>query len=208
MSTVGTIDQGDYARPWMSDRSTAAERLQFLRTLRAIRDFRPDPVPDPALQAILEVARWSGSASNRQPWDLVVVRDRERLRDLAAAGPHTGHLARAPLGIVIVMPGDKPQLDAYDEARMAERILLAAHAQRLAGSIGWFSGEAARETARTILGVPHDRLVRTAISIGYPTEAALRPKAAPGKARRPLDSIVHWERYVPAPSGGDGGDEG
>ena len=42
-------------------------RIAFLRSLRAVRSFRPDHVPQGVFDDVLEVARWSGSASNRQP---------------------------------------------------------------------------------------------------------------------------------------------
>ena len=46
----------------------------FLRSLRAVREFQREPVPDEVLHDILEVARWSGSASNRQFGEIIVVR--------------------------------------------------------------------------------------------------------------------------------------
>ena len=42
------------------------EVVALLRGLRAIRQFRPDEIPQEVVDAILDVARWSGSASNRQ----------------------------------------------------------------------------------------------------------------------------------------------
>src|SRR5215210_8926096 len=63
---------------------TAEDRIAFLRSLRAVRSFRPDPVPQEVVDHILEVARWSGSASNKQPWQIWVVRERDTLRSLAA----------------------------------------------------------------------------------------------------------------------------
>ena len=75
---------------------SSAERIAFLRGLRAVRQLRPDPLPEPVLHDILEVARWSGSAGNRQPWEFVVVRDRDMLAQLAAIdGANAGHLANA-----------------------------------------------------------------------------------------------------------------
>ena len=67
----------------MTDARTAADLVSFLRSLRAVRSFRPDPVPQEVVDDVLEVARWSGSASNRQPWELVVIRDRETLGTLS-----------------------------------------------------------------------------------------------------------------------------
>jgi len=64
---------------------------------------------------ILEVARWSGSASNRQPWEILVVRDEETLRALSEVRGYADHLAGAPLGIVLVMAGERPEQETYDE---------------------------------------------------------------------------------------------
>ena len=50
--------------------------------LRVVRNYRPDPIPDADLAAILEAGRWTGSSKNRQKWSFVVVDDpdtRERL---------------------------------------------------------------------------------------------------------------------------------
>jgi nitroreductase len=81
---------------------SAAARIAFLRGLRALRQLRPDPLPEAVVHDILEVARWSGSAGNRQPWEFVVVRDRDMLQRLSAIeGATAGHLASAALGLAI-----------------------------------------------------------------------------------------------------------
>ena len=176
----------------MTEARTAADLISFLRSLRAVRRFRPDPVPQEVVDDILEVARWSGSASNRQPWELVVIRDPETLGALARLEGYAAHLSGAPLGIVLVMAGERAAQETYDEGRLAERIMLAALAHGVGSSIGWFVGDG-RESAREILGIPEDRTVRTVISLGYPEEGARRRRA--GRARKPLSEIVHEERY-------------
>src|SRR5207302_6147121 len=120
---------------------TAAERIAFLRGLRAVRPLRPDPLPETVLHNILEVGRWSGSAGNRQPWEFVVIRDRDTLNRLATIdGANAGHLATAAAGIAIVIRREVPDLDAYDERRLAERILLAASAHGVGAAVGHFTG--------------------------------------------------------------------
>ena len=175
--------------------ATAKDYISFLRTLRAVRSFRPDPVPREVVDDILDVARWSGSASNRQPWEMIVVRERETLRSLASVDGYAGHLARAPLGIVLVMGGDRAEQETYDEGRLAERIMLAAHAHGVGSSIGWLVGPG-RDAARELLGIPQHKVVRTAISLGYPEEEARRTRSGRGQARKSLDEIVYEERYV------------
>ena len=178
----------------MTDTRTVQDRISFLRALRAVRQFRPDPVPQHVVDDILEVARWSGSASNRQPWELVVIRDRDTLRALAEVKGYASHLAGAPLGIVLVMAGERFEQETYDEGRLSERIMLAALAHGVGSSIGWIVGDG-REAAKEILGVPPERMVRTAISLGYPDEEARRARTRMGQARKPLAEIVHEERY-------------
>lgn len=168
----------------------ASELISFLRRVRQTRDFRSDAVPDGALRDILDVARWSGSGMNRQPWQFHVVHDRALLEQIAQAAPNAGHVAGAAAAIAISMPGKSPEMDAYDEGRVAERILAAATALGLAAGIGWVAAEG-RAEVRRLLGITERRLVRTVVSLGYPSEDALKPKSAPGEARKPLDELVH-----------------
>lgn len=176
------------------DARIAKDRIAFLRRLRAVRRFRPDPVPQDVVDDLLEVARWTGSARNLQPWELVVIRDRQTLRALAEARGYAGHLAHASLGIVLVMAGERPEQETYDEGRLSERIMLAALAHGVGSSIGWLVGEG-RAAAKEILGIPPERVVRTVISLGYPDEEARRSRSRTGQTRKPLSQIVHEERY-------------
>src|SRR5438552_3459671 len=133
--------------------SGRSDRIHFLRNLRAVRQLRSDPLPDEVVRNILEVGRWSGSAGNRQPWEFVVVRDRDMLRRLSVIdGANAGQLATAAIGIAIVIHPEVPDLDAYDEGRLAERLLLAAAAQDLGAAVGCRSprvlGQAVTTTIR------------------------------------------------------------
>jgi nitroreductase len=175
-----------------ADPGTIEDRIAFLRSLRAVRSFRSDPVPREVVDDILEVARWSGSASNRQPWELVVIRDPEILGALASVEGYTAHLSGAPLGIVLVMDGERATQETYDEGRLSERIMLAALAHGVGSSIGWFVGDGLA-AAKEILGVPEGRTVRTALSLGYPEEGVRRRRI--GRPRKPLPEIVREERY-------------
>jgi nitroreductase len=161
-----------------------------------VRQFRPDPVPQGVVDDLLDVARWSGSASNRQPWELVIIRDRGTLAALAATEGYAGHLAGAPLGIVLAMAGEPSRAvqEAYDEGRLSERIMLAAAAHGVGSSIGWLVG-AGPAAAKSLLGIPPERTVRTVLSLGFPDEEARRAQPKRAQARKPLAEIVHEERY-------------
>ena len=60
--------------------------LELARTRRSIRRFKPDPVPDELVKKILEAGRWAMSGANGQPWEFIVVKDKEIKNKLAAAG--------------------------------------------------------------------------------------------------------------------------
>jgi nitroreductase len=176
----------------VSDDGRAMTRT--MRRLRAVRDYRAEPVDDGLLAEILAVARWTGSAENRQPWRFVVVRDRATLDHLGALMPNAPQVSRAPLAVAVVMPGDRAVLDAYDEGRASERILLAAAALGLGSAVGWVPQEARAEAAG-LLGVPEGRLLRSVIAIGHPALGTEAPRSRPGTARLPIEELVHWERW-------------
>src|ERR1700675_1651083 len=134
-----------------------ADRLRPLRQTRQVREFTAEPVEKEALDAIADVARWSGSSSNSQPWRFIVVTDVAVLRRLATIGmPQTRALQTATAAIAIVLPADDGH--AYDEGRAAERILIAASMLDLGAGIAWILA-GIRADVGEILGLPSDRLI-------------------------------------------------
>jgi nitroreductase len=51
--------------------------LGLVQKRRSIRQFKPDPVPDEFIDKIIEVARWAPSGFHTQPWEFVVVKNKE-----------------------------------------------------------------------------------------------------------------------------------
>lgn len=163
--------------------------LRALRRTRQVRRFTDEPVAEADIQAILEVCRWTGSSTNTQQWHFIVIRDARVRRRIAEVARYARHVGGAPLAIAIEMPGDDAETDAYDEARVAERILIAAGAMDLGAGIGWAEGPE-WPAIRELLGVQAPAFVRTIVSIGHPTDEARRPRTGPGTGRRPLEEFV------------------
>jgi nitroreductase len=163
---------------------SADEFVSLLKSLRAVRQFADKPLPAEAVRDIHEVIRWSGSASNRQEFQVLWIEDRSTLRRVSELRGYVKHLAGAAAGAVIVTWLESDALNAFDEGRIAERMMLAAHAHGIGSSIAWFVGDGRAGAARA-LGVPAGRTVRTAISFGYPAEGALR-----GARRKLLGELV------------------
>ena len=171
------------------------DKIRFLRSLRAVRNYTADPIPDEVLSDILEVGRWSGSASNVQSTEIVVVRDaaiKKRMGELGAQ-PASG----AAIVLVVVTPGDaeRHDLEVFDNGRLVERLLLAAKAHGLGSNIATLKGEGP-EVMKEALGIPPERRIWTVITLGYRDDAAhkARPKS-PTAGRKPSNTFVHWDRY-------------
>ncbi|MGD1153211.1 MAG: nitroreductase family protein [Syntrophales bacterium] len=67
---------------------------------RSIRKFKPDPIPEEHIMALLDSARLAPSGSNSQPWRFKVVRDRETRLQLAQASYKQSFIAEAPIVFV------------------------------------------------------------------------------------------------------------
>ena len=171
------------------------DKIRFLRGLRAVRDYTSQPIPEDVLSDILEVGRWSGSASNVQGTEVVVVRDpqiRQRMSELGAR-PAAG----AAVVLVVVTPGDaeRHDLEVFDNGRLIERLLLAAKAHGLGSNIATLK-ENGPEAIKEVLGIPPERRIWTVVTLGYTDVAAhkARPKS-PTAGRKPAAGFVHWDRY-------------
>ena len=174
----------------MLDRDDATDVvLRALRRTRQVRQFTDQAVDEADVGAILEAARWTGSSTNSQVWQFIVIRDeaiRRRIGELSRYARYVGH---APLAIAIAMPGDDPESEAYDEGRAAERMLIAAGALDLGAGIAWTEAPE-REAVGALLDVTPPAFVRTIVAIGHPTDDARKPRTGPGTGRRPLADIV------------------
>lgn len=184
----------------MPTKASPEELIAFLRSLRAVRRYASTPVPDEVVRAVLEVGRWTGSAKNTQPWDLLLVRDRATLRELSTLGQFAGHLADAAFAVVLVMSSAGR---GFDAGRLAQNLQLAAWAYGVGSCIGSLGPEPNEARAKQLLNIPADREARTSIAFGYPaSDAALRVTATPkikavlpSLGRRRLHEIVHVERF-------------
>ena len=173
----------------------AREITAQMRKVRQTRQYRLDPVPNDVLAELLEIARWTGSSRNTQPWHFIVVTDREQLRQISEIRPPIRWVADAPLAIAIVLDGANHTTEAYDEGRVTERLLIGARLLGLGGGTAWFGDEAQQQRGKSILGIPPDRAARSVVVLGYPTTSRdPRPGAVEG-GRRPLEEIVSYGRW-------------
>ena len=169
------------------------ESLATLRLMRAVRRFSPAPVPDDLIAEIIDVARWTGSARNRQPWRVAPVTDGERRAALARLGAYATFLSDAPLVLLLAIDRELGGADAeFDAGRFAQTLMLAAHAHGLGTCpVSFFPDDSIR-AATAMAGLSAPWRVRTAIAIGYPdrTPPPNHGRSAIPRGRLPIEAIA------------------
>ncbi len=173
----------------------ARDVTREIRGVRQARLYSPDPVPDDVLAELLQIARWTGSSRNTQPWEFIVISDPEQLRKISQIRTPINWVADAPLAIAIVLDGKNIPSEAFDEGRVTERLLIGARLLGLGGGTAWFGDDAQQAMGKEILGIPPERTARSVVALGYPTTTKdHRPNPAMA-GRRPLSELVSYQRY-------------
>ena len=147
---------------------------------REVRDYAETPIPDDVVQRILEAGRLSGSAANKQPWEFVIVSDKDALAE-AVYAPHNVSSA----ALVIAIAGE---VRGVDLGRCAQNMMLA----------GWNDGVGScpngisdADAAQRVVGAP----VGLVLTFGYPArprdpESRSADEWAARAKRKPFDEVV------------------
>lgn len=151
--------------------------LDLLINRRSIIKYKDQKVEKEKLDKILKGALTSPSGKNIQPWELIVVDDKEILEKLAASrGPASRPLANAPLAIVVVA---NPELtDVWIEDASIISTIIQLMAQSLGLGSCWIQSrervtqdnESVSEYVKNVLDIPENYFVESMIAIGYPDE--------------------------------------
>ena len=166
--------------------------LSAIKTRRSIRQFSSKPVEEEKLRNVLEAARLAPSASNRQNWKFIAVRDDAARAKLAEAALGQLFLGKAP--VILVSCATEPtgvmrcgqSRHTVDLSIATTFMILEAHEQGLGTCwLGHFDENAVKEA----LGIPEDMRVVTMIPLGYPAENPVQ------KPRKRFEEVVCYEKY-------------
>jgi nitroreductase len=163
-----------------------ADNYDFVKGLRAIRDYEREPLSNDDLGAILEAGRWTGSSKNQQSWSFIAVTDPDRIQRLAEHGDFTQPIRDSAATIVLVR---EPGGNDFDIGRAAQSVMLAAKAIGVASCPITLHRE---RDAAAFLGIPEGAAARYAVALGYPAETA-QPRRFGG--RKPAAEVVKLDRY-------------
>jgi nitroreductase len=141
------------------------EFLAFLKERRSIRSYLDKVIPDNEVEMILEAGRWAPSASNKQPWEFIVIKNKEILREISKKAFYGRHVKRAPLAIAIVGKiKENPNYYVQDTSFVSMNMML------MAWSLGigtcWI-GALERNAVKEILGLNENDYLLTVLPMGY-----------------------------------------
>jgi len=158
----------------------------------SVRAYKANDVEEDKLEKVLEAARLSPSASNRQDWKFIVVRNKEIRKKLAKAAFGQSFIAEAP--VVIVACGMEPNamlacgqpMHTVDVSIACAYIILQAY--ELGLGTCWIGAFKEDETKK-ILAIPEHIRVVAMTPLGYPNQPPSQ------KSRKNLDQIICYETY-------------
>ncbi len=160
--------------------------IGVLKSRCSIRTYTTQQVERNIIEQIIDCARLAPTAMNDQPWDFVVLTDKEGLRRIPPMLGHAEFIANAAFAVlVLARPTD---YGVEDCCAAVENLLIAGVAYGL-GSC-WVAGtkQAYGPAVAKAFGAPEDRQLIAIVSFGYPAEE-------PQIEKRPLAEVLHWEHF-------------
>ena len=160
---------------------------------KSVRKFKDEEVSEEVVSRLLEAARLAPSASNRQEWRFVVVREPAMRSQLIEAARGQKFVGEAPVVLACCAETDEHVMACgqlcypIDVAIAIDHITLCAAAEGLGSCwIGAFNEDKVKE----LLGIPSPIRVVGLLPIGYPVDTS-----EVKKKRLPLTEIVKYERW-------------
>jgi nitroreductase len=158
----------------------------------SVRAYKNAHVEQDKLRKILEAARLSPSASNRQEWKFVVVKKKETSQKLAKAALGQSFIGEAPVVIVACGTETKSVMLCGQPAYTVDVSIACAFMILQAYELGlgtcWI-GAFEEDEVKRILKIPESVRVVAMIPLGYPDEDSSK------SSRKGLDQIVCFEKY-------------
>jgi nitroreductase len=195
--------------------------FEAIHTQRAIRDYRPDPVPDELVRQVLEAAVRAPSGGNNQPWSFLVLKDPEVRRGVAAiykrAWDESGmaryatdpdpsrarvygtatylaeHMAAAPVLILacIRRGAGPPSFALGSSIYLAVQNLMLAARGLGLGTVITTAHRRHEQEVKDLLGIPVDVETAALIPLGYPGKKA----RFGGSRRTPVEDVTYSDRW-------------
>jgi len=165
------------------------DAIEAIKIRRSVRQFQNKPIPRNILENLVDAARYAATARDVQPWEFVVVTEREVLKKIAALAENGRFLADAAACILVYTSDTKYYLE--DGSAATQNILVAATSLGIASC--WVAGDKKPycPDVSYLLGVPMGYKLISMIALGYPVDK----NALHIADKRILKELIHWEKF-------------
>ena len=153
--------------------------IRLLEERRSIRNYLKNPVEPEKIDILIEAALRSPSSRSLNPWEFIVVTEKDILEKLSTSKKHgAGFLKDAPLGIVVL--ADPRKCDVWIEDASIASVFIHLAATSLGLGSCWIqirermvdAGRSSEDYVREVLAIPEKIRVLSIIAVGYPDEEA------------------------------------
>jgi len=153
------------------------DTLKAIHTRRSIRQYQDQPIEEELVRKLLAAAMAAPSACNQQPWEFIVITEKELLEKIPAINSNAGMAAEASLAILVCGNLEIETCPGYwviDCAAATQNLLLAAHALGL-GAVwtGTYPNEERMDCYTELFDLPEYILPHSLVVLGYPDEKPL-----------------------------------
>ncbi len=194
----------------MTDPKKLEQCLETIKDVRSVRSYLDKPIEKEVLRNIVDCARMAPTARNVQPWEFVVITDKDLLGKLSEYVPQGAFIKDAPAAI-IVFCHKNTEYFLEDGSAATQNILVSARFHDLKSC--WIAGyqgayfekdkvpmcegipctpipdlHKMQRLIRELFGMPRDLELISVVSLGYSDEN-------PPADKRSVDEVMHWNRF-------------
>ena len=148
--------------------------LELLKRRRSSRLFTSEPVDKDMVCDLMKAALMSPSGHRINPWEFVLVEDKEMLKVLSVSKEHgVGLLEGAAMAVVVI--GDTAKTDVWIEDCSIATIILQLAAEDMGLGSCWVQirrrtdaeGNVSEDNVRKLLGIPENYAVLSIVAVGH-----------------------------------------
>jgi len=169
--------------------------MDIIKKRRSIRKFLDKNISNELIKKLIDGARYAPSSHNTQPWEFIVVRDKEKIKHLSKTHQWSEFLANAPVVIVVCVDSEKCEMypgNMFSVCAAVENMLLTATSLDLATCWVYVHDPKDKKNEnhiRKILDIPEHIFVLCMIAVGYASEVPRIKKV------RNLNEMIHYEKF-------------
>jgi len=166
--------------------------LEAIKKRQSVRSYQDKEIPEDILHQVLEAGRLAPSASNKQNWKFIVVKDKDLRKKLVPACKNQEFVGEAPVVIAGCATDPDYVMTCGEHSYSIDLAIALDHMSLEAASLGlgtcWI-GAFYQDQVKEILEIPDDVSVVALMPLGFPQALGIKTE------RKPLSEIICYDKY-------------